>query len=259
MIALVSLLVVVTFSMLVVRIGAVALEMTGLSREMARFQAQSAFSGTGFTTSESEYVVSHPVRRKIIRILIFVGSAGIVSAMATLLLTFVGSTKEEATSSLAWLFVGLLIIYLFARSKIIDRGLRWLISRALEKFTNLKVYDYEQLLGLSKGYSIGEFKVRKGGWMDGEKLKKLKFDEEGVTVLGIYRKVGDEEKYFGNPGGDTELMEGDIIVCYGPEEAIREISCRLKGAEGNRQHREAVKKEKIRRAEEEKEMKEMQE
>lgn len=121
------------------------------------------------------------------------------------------------------------------------------------------MYDYEQLLGLSKGYSIGEFKVRKGGWMDGEKLKKLKFDEEGVTVLGIYRKVGDEEKYFGNPGGDTELMEGDIIVCYGPEEAIREISCRLKGAEGNRQHREAVKKEKIRRAEEEKEMKEMQE
>lgn len=137
MIALVSLLVVVTFSMLVVRIGAVALEMTGLSRDTAKFQAQSAFSGTGFTTSESEYVVSHPVRRKIIRILIFVGSAGIVSAMATLLLTFVGSTKEEATSSLVWLFVGLLIIYLFARSKIIDRGLRWLISRALEKFTNL--------------------------------------------------------------------------------------------------------------------------
>ncbi len=94
--------------------------------------------------------------------------------------------------------------------------------------------------------------------MDGEKLKKLKFDEEGVLVLGIYRKVGDEEKYFGTPGGETELMEGDIIICYGPEETIREISCRLKGKEGNRQHREAVKKEKIRRKAEEKEMEEAQ-
>ncbi len=247
MIALISLLLVVVFSMLVVRIGAVALEMTGLSKETARFQAQSAFSGVGFTTSEAEYVVSHPVRRRIIRILIFVGSAGVVSAMATLLLTFIGQSRKEATSSLAWLLIGLFVIYLFARSKIIDRGLRWLISRALEKFTGLKVYDYEQLLGLSKGYSIGKFKIRKGSWMDGEKLKNLRFDEEGVIALAIYRKVGDEERYLGAPAGDTELKEGDVIICYGPDETIKGLSCRLKGKKGNEQHLQAVEKEKVRR------------
>ena len=80
MIALLSLLMVILFSIIFVRIGAVALEMTGLSREVATFQAQSAYTGVGFTTSESEYVVSHPVRRRIIRILMFVGSAGIASA-----------------------------------------------------------------------------------------------------------------------------------------------------------------------------------
>lgn len=162
MIALISLLVVVLFSIIVIRIGSVALEMTGLSREMAAFQAQSAFSGTGFTTSESEYVVSHPLRRKIIRILIFIGNAGIASAIATLVLTFIGQSKEEATIRLFWLIIGLLALYLFARSKIVDRGLRWIIKKGLEKFTNLKVYDYEQLLGLSKGYCIGEFKIKKG-------------------------------------------------------------------------------------------------
>lgn len=247
MIALLSLLMVVTFSMLVIRIGAVALEMTGLSREMARFQAQSAFSGVGFTTSESEYVVSHPVRRKIIRILIFVGSAGVVSAMATLLLTFVGQTKEEATSSLMWLFVGLFVIYLFARSKLVDRGLRWLISRALERFTGLKIYDYEQLLGLSKGYSIGKFKVRKGSWMEDKKLRDLKFDEEGILALAVYRKLEGKEKYLGAPDGDTKLREGDTVICYGPDEAIRELSCRLKGRAGNKQHQKAVEKEKARK------------
>ena len=78
MIALISLLIVIVVSIIIVRIGAVALEMTGLSREMASFQAQSAFTGTGFTTSESEYVVSHPLRRKIIKMLIFIGNAGII-------------------------------------------------------------------------------------------------------------------------------------------------------------------------------------
>ncbi|RLF59082.1 MAG: potassium transporter TrkA, partial [Thermoplasmata archaeon] len=95
MYALISLLIVIVVSIIIVKIGAVALEMTGLSRELATFQAQSAFSGVGFTTSESEHVVSHPVRRKIIRILMFVGSAGITSAMATLVLTFINQSPHE--------------------------------------------------------------------------------------------------------------------------------------------------------------------
>ena len=61
MIPIISLLLVILFSIIFVRIGAVALEMTGLSREVAAFQAQSAYTGVGFTTSESEYVMSHPV------------------------------------------------------------------------------------------------------------------------------------------------------------------------------------------------------
>lgn len=43
-------------SLLVVRIGTVALQKTGLTRGVAAFQAQSAFMGVGFTTSESEAV-----------------------------------------------------------------------------------------------------------------------------------------------------------------------------------------------------------
>ena len=53
MIAIASLLVILTLSLGIVRVGAVALELTGLSKEIASFQAQSSFSGAGFTTSES--------------------------------------------------------------------------------------------------------------------------------------------------------------------------------------------------------------
>jgi hypothetical protein len=257
MIALISLLMVILISIIIVRIGAVALEMTGLSREMATFQAQSAFSGTGFTTSESEYVVSHPVRRRIIRILIFVGNAGIASAMATLVLTFVGQTREEATMRAMWLVIGLFMIYLFARSKMVDRGMRWLIKRALERFTSLKIYDYEQILGLSKGYSIGEFKIKERSWLENKTLRELKLDEEGVIVLAIYRKIGDKEQFIGAPNGDTKIIKGDTLICYGPEDAIKNLSQRLRGKKGDMQHEKAVKEEKIRKEKEEKELREL--
>jgi len=40
--------------------------MTGMEKKKARFQALSAFAGTGFTTKEAESVVNYPARRKII-------------------------------------------------------------------------------------------------------------------------------------------------------------------------------------------------
>ena len=138
MIPLISLLMVILFSIIFVRIGAVALEMTGLSKEVATFQAQSAYTGVGFTTSESEYVVSHPVRRKIIRILMFVGSAGIASAIAALFLSFVGKTQEESLYTLLYLIIGLILLYIFATSKLVDRGLRYIIKKNAQEIHKIK-------------------------------------------------------------------------------------------------------------------------
>lgn len=49
----------VLISAVVVRVGAVALEMTGLDKDKASFQALSCFSGTGFTTREAELIAGH--------------------------------------------------------------------------------------------------------------------------------------------------------------------------------------------------------
>lgn len=89
MFAVISLLVVLTLSLLITRIATVALTHTGLSRDSARFQARSAFTGVGFTTTESEKVVNHPVRRRILMMLMLLGNAGIVTVVASFMLTFV--------------------------------------------------------------------------------------------------------------------------------------------------------------------------
>lgn len=67
------------------------LSLTGLSREAAQFQARSAF-----TTSESEAVVNHPVRRRIAMLLMLAGGAGIITTLATVLLSF---SRIEASAS----------------------------------------------------------------------------------------------------------------------------------------------------------------
>jgi len=249
--ALISFLLVVFISIIIVRIGSTALEMTGLSREVAAFQAQSAFSGVGFTTSESEHAVSHPVRRKIIRTLMFLGSAGITSAIATLVLTFAGTTAEEAQLKLIYILIGLVALYVFSKSKIVDRVLRKIITKALERFTSIKVYDYHQLLGLSRGYTISEIRVKRNSWLANKMLKELQLDKEGILVLAIYRKgPKGKELFLGAPSGETKLLPGDIIVCYGPEEALIEISKRLKGIKGTKEHEKAVESAKIRMTQE---------
>jgi hypothetical protein len=86
MVAFGTFLVILALSLVVTRVASIALMQTGLSRDLARFQARSAFSGAGFTTNEAERVVSHPARRKVIGLLILLGNAGLVSAVATLLL-----------------------------------------------------------------------------------------------------------------------------------------------------------------------------
>lgn len=214
MVALFSLLIIILLSIVVVRIGAIALELTGLSPEIASFQAQSAFSGVGFTTQESETIVTHPLRRRIIRILILLGSAGVTTSIATLVLTFVGETGKDLFIRGAILLIGVLVIFLFARSRHIYVLMRKVISKALAKWTTLRIFDYEQLLGFSEGYSISRISVRSNSWLVDKKLSELRLDKYGVLILAIYRKINKKETFIGAPTGDTEIKAKDVLICY---------------------------------------------
>lgn len=93
-IGIIAFLTVLVLSLLVTRVATVALSMTGLSQQVAKFQARSAFTGTGFTTSEAEKVVNHPVRRQIIMLLMIIRSAGLVTIIISLILSLAGSAKD---------------------------------------------------------------------------------------------------------------------------------------------------------------------
>jgi TrkA-C domain len=237
MIALVSLLVIITISIIVVRIGSVALVMTGLSKDLAVFQAQSAFSGVGFTTRESESVVRHPTRRRVIRLLMLMGNAGFTSAIAGLVLTFYGGSGEDLALRLGLVVLALAILWVVSTSKLMDRFMTRAIRAALKKWTRLDVRDYARLLELDKGYAVAEIEVGPEDWLCNHRLSELNLTREGILVLGVRRAKGN---YVGAPYGQMEIMVKDVLTCYGPEKILRELPHRLAGSEGNHAHTAAV-------------------
>lgn len=239
MLALFGLFVVILLSMLVVRVASVALELTGLSPDIASFQSLSAFTGTGFTTKESETILSHPSRRNIIRILILGGNAGLTTSIASLILAFNGKETEDVVVIFAMLFVGLVSIIVLVRSKFIAYAMKKLIIDVLERYSHVEVFDYHEILGLGKGFVISAITIEEDSWMLGKELKDLKLDREGTLILSIERKDGNKTNFMGAPNGKTIINIGDKIICYGRAEAIKSLTYRDKEI-GDKVHEKLV-------------------
>lgn len=248
MTAIISLLLVLAVSMVATRIATIALTHTGLSRESARFQARSALTGTGFTTSESERVVSHPVRRRIIMVLMLLGNAGIVAVISSLVLGFVG--EESGTSltvKVVMLVVGIVGLWGLASSTWVDQRLSRLIESALKRYTKLDVMDYASLLHVAGDYKVIELYVREGDWMAEKSLRDLGLMAEGLLVLGVDRSDG---LFVGAPNGDTILHAGDDVIIYGRDTTLAELDRRPRGVRGDIEHvKEVVQQERVQAAE----------
>ncbi len=238
MIALTTFLIVILLSIIVTRVGTVALTQTGMTRESARFQARSAFSGTGFTTKEAETVVNHPARRKIVMALMLLGNAGLVAAISSFVLTFVEKGSSSGFSiRLGIILGGLVLLWLFSINKWVDRGLSRIIDRLLRRYTELDVTDYASLLHVSGAYRLAKLKIAGDDWLDGMTLADARLRHEGIVVLGIEKSDG---SYVGNPRGAAKLHSEDTLIIYGDIANIRGLDRRRKGHTGDREHERAV-------------------
>ena len=239
MAALVSVLIAVILSLLVTRVAAEALTLTGLSQASASFQARSAFTRAGFTTAESESVVEHPVRRRIIMLLMFLGNAGIITVISSLVLTFVStSSTEDGAIRLLYLLLGIIVLWIVASNSAFNRLLTRLVRRALHRWTDLNLHDYDKLLHLRGEYQVVKLKVDDyNDWLANKKFKELRLRDEGITVLGIDRCNGN---YIGIPHGNTHICHGDTLIVYGRKETLLELDARRDDYRGQQAHQEAV-------------------
>lgn len=226
----IALLAIAFVSLFIVWIGATALMMTGLSRAVANFQAISCFFGVGFTTKESEMIVSHPVRRKIASHLMILGNLGITGALGALIVTLVRSDPdwidqhlgiENGSVALHLLMaVGVfLVTVLIFRLGFVHRLIEATIRYSLERSGVVRAMDYETLLRAREGYVVSEFEIDPGHPFIGRTLESLALGKNGVLVLGILRESGEYEP---TPTRLTTIEKSDVLTVYGEETRLRE-------------------------------------
>lgn len=238
MLAVATVLAALLLSLLITRIATIALGVTGLSRESARFQARSAFTGVGFTTSEAENVVNHPVRRRVVLVLMLLGNAGLVTIMASLLLSFSAADDPGQTwRRIVLLLAGLAGIIFLANNKVVDKAMTRLITSLLHRFTDLDVRDYAALLQLSAGFGVIELEIARDHWTAGRTLEDLHLRREGIAVLGIQKSDGG---FVGVPNGASRVDPGDTLIVYGHTQILGDFGTRRAGAAGDAAHEAAV-------------------
>jgi len=209
-----SLFVLMTLSFFLVRVASVALRLTGLDESTAKFQALSAVSGTGFTTSESEVIVNYPVRRKIITLLIIVGNLGLVTVLATVVVSFVRTEGQMGAvfNQVAWLLGVLAVLWFMILNKRADRFLCDAISRFLQSRTRLGQRAYHRLLQLGNDYSVCEHPVTSLQLNANGDLDLAALEQLGLMGLAVRRDSGE---LLSGPAALAGLQPSDTVVLYG--------------------------------------------
>ncbi|WP_136656332.1 hypothetical protein [Nitratireductor sp. XY-223] len=168
-------------SVTLVRIGAVAMRLTGLPENIARFQCVSALTGTGFTTHEAEMIVNYPIRRRIVVVLMVLGNLGLISIASTFIVAFVhtGPDMQHIAVQATILAVAILVTFLVLSNQTLDRGMCALIGHVLLRTTSLGETGYHRVLQLGKDLSIVEHDYF------GPETSPDRLDLRGETLLAV--------------------------------------------------------------------------
>jgi hypothetical protein len=224
MTAIISLLVIVAVSLLIVRVATLALLMTGLSWDVASFQAYSAFCGVGFTTREAELVVGDPTRRRIIKHLILMGNVGVTAGVGSIIVAFV---KAEGVGGelkvLFWIAVGLAFLWLLSITPPLRVLIDWLIKLSLRKSGVMRPADFALLLRVHAGYVVEEVEIHPACSLIGRRLNECQLGAGGVIVLGCTRQTATGAEYVGTPSGAFQIESGDVLTVYGRQHRIKEL------------------------------------
>ncbi len=221
-------------SFVIVQIGSIAFQLTGLEWSLSKFQALSCFTGTGFTTKEAELITGSPQRRKIASVLMVLGKTGLV----TLILTGADYliTEKDVVSTLSRLYLpswigpqlatyvniiilaaAVILVYkIFTNKKITLKLTDFLREKIIKKefFSRVSV---EELLLATGGYGVSRVKVYGESPVLNKTLIEADLRKQDITVLAIVRG----KETIANPGAERRILRGDELVCFGKLENMR--------------------------------------
>ncbi|MEM6464647.1 MAG: hypothetical protein AAF724_22330 [Pseudomonadota bacterium] len=216
--------VLLALSVSVVRIAAVALRLTGLPENVARFQCVSALTGTGFTTHEAEMIVNYPIRRRIAIGLMVLGNLGLISIASTFIVAFVrtGPDTQHILFQATIILAAIAVTFIVLTNKTLDRGMCAMIGHVLLRTTSLEDSGYHRILQLGSELSIAEHEFMGTGT---KMLNELNL--KGQNLLAI-RRAGSLTTE--TPQDDAQISPGDTLILCGTEDAHRTTSALMDGS-----------------------------
>lgn len=221
MYAVATFLVVAVLSMAFTRMAAGALIATGLPPEVAGFQARSAFSGAGFTTTEAENVVNHPARRKIIGTTMFVGNLGTPTLVVTVLVGFLAPGPGNTTERTMVTVAGLVFAIMLIGNRPVERWLVKVGQRHTRERLIPQLDDHAiELFEVSDQYVVGTIRVTDEPGATVRSLRGLDEALPHVRVLGVRQA----DEYVGMPPVDIELHAGNEIIVYGLRSELESLT-----------------------------------
>jgi hypothetical protein len=222
-------------TLIVTRLATGVLVATGLPAGIARFQARSAYSGSGFTTTEAENVVNHPVRRRVVYSLMLIGSLGTPTLVVTVVLGFVAPGPGDTFERLLSLLAALVLVLLLLSSPPVTRWLEDLGHRyAGSRLMRALAAESEELLDLGDDFVVSSIPFsRTPGRESVRSLRSLREHVTDVEVLGVRQHEDGRVAYVGQGPTDLELTAGDSLVVHGRREAVRRLTASAPGAEGD--------------------------
>ena len=211
--------------MLMLEIFSVAFKLTGLATSKIRLQVASLFTGTGFTTAESELVVNDKKRRKIAIACAYTGHIFSVVIMGLVINVFfsigtlVNSEKETTITFTEWYFiffyisVGLFLFVLFLKiPQVNKRFLKILESIAISSSKRNRNTNLITVLDMYGKHAIAEVVLNQiPEFMNETPLYKMGLTKSySINLLSIKRgkRIIDVSK-------DTMFAKGDTLILYG--------------------------------------------
>lgn len=222
-------------SFVIVRVGAIAFQLTGLEWSLAKFQALSCFSGTGFTTREAELITGNNRRRRIASVLMVLGNAGLVTLIATVASalnpqnTLLGWLSESFLPFVPpwlvlWVNMGIIVLALVGVFKLF---LNTKFTRPLTNYIRKKIIRkeffspvcFEEMSVFPDGYSLTRIRVDADSPLAGRSLAESALSKRGIMIVAVLF----DDQTLPLPAADTQIKPGYELVALGKTDSLRSI------------------------------------
>ncbi|WP_308284170.1 TrkA C-terminal domain-containing protein [Priestia megaterium] len=199
----------------IIEINTILFSVTGIKRQVARFQVISLMTGTGFTTGESEVILGHPFRRRLGIFLILFGAfsfAVIISSLSNIL------SNDVLTPKVLYIEAGLIFLFFLLKLPFFQKVLSDKFKEKSEETFEIDELPVSQILLTDEADCLLEIKIDEKSSYIRKSVNECIHKEEDILVLFLMRG----ELRIRNKLNDCKIQAGDRLLVYGNKQVIEE-------------------------------------